>query len=276
MHPSVNVFPKTRPKPQDAPPHTAPELREMALGLSVALAVAAAVHVDAAAFGQREGLLRLLHPQERGREQDYALNRNVRGSRQSREACRHWQHVGCLGDVLEKTCDTDGEPIENALASFLTPRCRESVWSCCCPSPYAPCARDEADTECVRTMVRHFAPIAARLRADAVTSVATPVGETVQLLRPLATAVRAALLAVRAALIASDPTCAACLGHGARNTTAAQSLLSTSLGFCGSDPPSVPRSIRDNVLFCETVTWQWENLGDGSLKLFARQPARAA
>ena len=33
---------------------------------------------------------------------------------------------------------------------------------------------------------------------------------------------------------------------------------------------TVPRSIHDNVLFCETVTWQWENLGDGSRKEFRR------
>ena len=235
----------------------------MTLGASAALAVAVTVH--ALAFGEREGVPRPLY--QHGRDHATKLNRNVRGSRQAREACRHWQHVGCLGDVLEKTCDTDGEFVEIAIASMLAPHDRESMWSCCCPRPYQPCAREEADGACLRSMMRHFAPVAARLRADAAAAEA----RSVRLLRPLVGAVRGAILGSRAELIASEPRCAACLGGTTAGAASATAAAAAARGFCGGDGrPRVARTIRDNVLFCETVTWQWESLGDGSRREFRR------
>ena len=51
------------------------------------------------------------------------------------------------------------------LTAFLTPRDTESVWACCCPRPYRPCARAEADAACVAAMVLRFRPVAAEARA---------------------------------------------------------------------------------------------------------------
>ena len=88
---------------------------------------------------------------------DHALNANLRATTAQRHACKHWQHMACLLDAVEKTCTDDGGVgggMEE-LTAFLTPRDTESVWTCCCPRPYRPCARAEADAACVAAMERH-------------------------------------------------------------------------------------------------------------------------
>ena len=95
------------------------------------------------------------------------MNANLRATTAQRHACKHWQHMACLLDAVEKTCTDDGGVgggMEE-LTAFLTPRDTESVWTCCCPRPYRPCARAEADAACVAAMVRRFRPVAAEARA---------------------------------------------------------------------------------------------------------------
>ena len=189
------------------------------------------------------------HPSAGG---DHALNANLRATTAQRHACKHWQHMACLLDAVEKTCTDDGGVGGGMkeLTAFLTPRDTESVWTCCCPRPYRPCARAEADAACVAAMVRRFRPVAAEARA-----MRRGGGITLPIFH-----VQRALLAVRGDLWRGGG--AACQRYLAKPS--ATPVVAGAV--CGR--PAVRRSMRRNDLYCETVTWQWEELGDGDEKEF--------
>jgi len=140
-----------------------------------------------------------------------------------RLSCPHYQHIGCLSDTLEKSCESDEG------LGFVSQTARESVWMCCCPKPYAACDKSARDASCDAAMAKYMTPLTAstdRLK----------IREGIQL--------------TRGALVA----------HGSCKDHFAPALP---ISTCGKDEGK-SRSIARADLFCETVTWQWEQLGDGN------------
>eukprot|EP00927_Polykrikos_kofoidii_P011467 TRINITY_DN14877_c0_g1_i1.p1 TRINITY_DN14877_c0_g1~~TRINITY_DN14877_c0_g1_i1.p1 ORF type:complete len:205 (-),score=34.55 TRINITY_DN14877_c0_g1_i1:76-690(-) len=143
-----------------------------------------------------------------------------------RKACPHYQQMQCLLDISEKACEPDEEPLP-----LLDWNERESVWLCCCPLPYKPCKADQMDQVCLKSVNEHLA--------------ASKVKTSSELL--------AGLQKARGAMRA----------HGGEQCAALAPEEPLSIcGFAASPPQS--RSLERQDLFCEMVTWQWEELGDGN------------
>ena len=153
---------------------------------------------------------------------------NIRGSAEERRSCPHFQHIGCLSDVLEKACEN-----EFALGA-LEP---ESVWMCCCPEPYHPCAKADRDATCDKAIHSFLKP------QEGGPDLAVQANHIV------------ALQQARGVLVSA---------HGNCKKFFAPELPHSK---CGS--PST-RTIERADIFCETVTWQWEELGDGNPEELAR------
>jgi len=152
--------------------------------------------------------------------------------RKERTACPHWQAMGCLGDSLEKLCEGDTKAAE-----LLKPTAQESVWMCCCPSPYEPCEASQRDKTCHNAMISLFDPL---IEMEKV---------------PTAQEAVVAILRLRQQLRQTEGIWGSCL-----NAISAEDQL---LGrIC--HPQDQGRSIAHPAVFCETVTWQWEELGDGN------------
>lgn len=148
--------------------------------------------------------------------------------------CRLWEHLSCLLDAFEKTClpDTD-------LQEMLSPRGVESVWMCCCPEPYKPCATNMLNSLCLETLVRHIGPIMNEDRA----------------LRPVQP-----LQAARAELRVEG-------GELCEGT--ADGLPMARCGPLGDNGKAIrPFSRKD--LTCELLAWQLEELGDGNQAEFEK------
>ncbi|OLQ04393.1 hypothetical protein AK812_SmicGene12537 [Symbiodinium microadriaticum] len=62
--------------------------------------------------------------------------------KEERMACPYYQTSGCILDQLEKVCEGEGE-------DMLAPAGEESIWMCCCPTPYIPCSPNESDASCL-------------------------------------------------------------------------------------------------------------------------------
>mmetsp|Transcript_47858 Transcript_47858/g.113722 ORF Transcript_47858/g.113722 Transcript_47858/m.113722 type:complete len:204 (+) Transcript_47858:104-715(+) len=150
-------------------------------------------------------------------------------SEEARRQCVHWQHMSCLLDVFEKTCDEGDDA-----SGFLDYKAEESVWLCCCPLPYKACHRSAQNEACVASMEKHMKPLAAQ---DTQASLVD---------------LRYALQSVRTDLRAAGGDACTVLADGEPMST------------CGSEAkPRVERSIARPDLFCEMLTWQREDLGDG-------------
>merc|ERR1711907_882867 len=151
-----------------------------------------------------------------------------------RRTCPHFQQISCLGDVLEKACEP-GEP-----PAWLDPMAVESVWMGCCPLPYMRCPKAQRNSLCHDALTKHIAP----LKPDNVNDEKMPV-------------VRNALQAAWAELWSANADC--------------QKHLAAPKPFtkCGSEVGEA-RTIARQDLFCDTVTWQWEELGDGNEAEFER------
>jgi len=143
-----------------------------------------------------------------------------------RESCRHYQHIGCLSDTLEKACMSDTS------TAFVGKTAVESVWLCCCPKPYQACAKTERDAKCDAALVKFMGPLEKSQNR-------------VQ--------IQAGIQSARGELQASS---LACKDNFAPATPVSK---------CGKDV-GLTRSIARADIFCETVTWQWEQLGDGNPK----------
>ena len=74
---------------------------------------------------------------------------NIQGSAEDRRSCPHFQHIGCISDVLEKACEN-----EFTLDALET----ESVWMCCCPRPYQPCSLADRDSTCDKALHKFLRP----------------------------------------------------------------------------------------------------------------------
>jgi len=148
----------------------------------------------------------------------------------SRMACPHYQQMQCLLDISEKACEPDEEPLP-----LLDYEAVEGVWLCCCPEPYKPCAKEEMNEVCMGAVGHHLSKDKVKSRSDMVVALQKARGDMLR---------------------AGEEACLA---------LAAEEPLSV-CGFEGSPPQK--RSLLRRDLFCEMVTWQWEELGDGNAKEF--------
>eukprot|EP00746_Dinoflagellata_sp_MGD_P136744 gnl/MRDRNA2_/MRDRNA2_70628_c0_seq1.p1 gnl/MRDRNA2_/MRDRNA2_70628_c0~~gnl/MRDRNA2_/MRDRNA2_70628_c0_seq1.p1 ORF type:complete len:220 (+),score=40.34 gnl/MRDRNA2_/MRDRNA2_70628_c0_seq1:76-735(+) len=162
------------------------------------------------------------------------------GTKDQRNKCPRWQQMGCLLDTAEKACEAgEGDVGEGDVKTLVSKLERESIWMCCCPYPYMPCTKAERDAECDAMMVEHIHP-----------HIASP-GSPKQFLE--------SLQKVRGGLRA--------LGGADCEVMAPLEPLS----YCGYESqPQQQRSLGRADLFCEMLTWQWEELGDGDAGEFER------
>lgn len=156
-------------------------------------------------------------------------------SQQERRSCKFYQQMGCLLDGLEKMCSPDdGEP-----SQMLDPYAEESLWMCCCPTPYKKCSKPERLQTCDLAFTEFIKPLVGQ---DATKDI-----------------VRLAVLRVRGKLREA----------GSLNCTKFLAPEEPLMPFCGFDnTPKVERSIAREDLFCEMLSWQWEELGDGDSQEF--------
>ena len=167
----------------------------------------------------------------------YGAPTTLRGSKQQRESCPHWNQMGCFLDAFEKVCGDADQMELDAHPSLLDPYGEESLYMCCCPKPYLPCTQQERSVGCDAAFGQHIASL----------------GPT-----PKRRLLRDALQRVRGAMRDSEPACV--------EFTAPADPLS----LCGAEElPQVERSVGRGDIFCEAVTWQWEQLGDGDPGEFA-------
>eukprot|EP00418_Pyrodinium_bahamense_P008328 CAMPEP_0179110336 /NCGR_PEP_ID=MMETSP0796-20121207/51488_1 /TAXON_ID=73915 /ORGANISM="Pyrodinium bahamense, Strain pbaha01" /LENGTH=203 /DNA_ID=CAMNT_0020808465 /DNA_START=92 /DNA_END=703 /DNA_ORIENTATION=- len=154
-------------------------------------------------------------------------------SEAERKACPFYQQMTCLLDVMEKACEPDEGPPHGLIAKGST----ESAWMCCCPMPYEACKKAERAGSCDAAFGRFVEPLGP-------SSTATDIREALQRVRG----------AMRKA------------GGEPCEALAAEEPLST-CGFEAS--PQVERSLARTDLFCEMLTWQREELGDGNEEEFS-------
>eukprot|EP00416_Gambierdiscus_australes_P028006 CAMPEP_0171065732 /NCGR_PEP_ID=MMETSP0766_2-20121228/7016_1 /TAXON_ID=439317 /ORGANISM="Gambierdiscus australes, Strain CAWD 149" /LENGTH=204 /DNA_ID=CAMNT_0011521855 /DNA_START=41 /DNA_END=655 /DNA_ORIENTATION=+ len=153
-------------------------------------------------------------------------------SRADRLACPHYQHMQCMLDISEKAC----EPDEEALP-LLDWETTESVWLCCCPKPYTACVKGQMNKACLNSVTTY-------LGKDKITSRAR-----------LVEGLQRARGSLREA------------GGEQCSKLAPQEPLSV----CGFEAvPKKRRSLDREDLFCEMLTWQWEELGDGDKAEFSQ------
>jgi len=155
-------------------------------------------------------------------------------SQEQRRACPHYQRMGCLLDVMEKTCEPDEGPAAMQLQMHKT----ESLYMCCCPTPYKSCAAEERSPACDRAFKEFIHPLGAGVTPQ-------KLGDAIQ--------------KVRGRMLADGGEACAML---------AQEQPLSKCGHQGSPP--VKRSLERADLFCEMLTWQWEELGDGNPDEFMR------
>jgi len=141
-----------------------------------------------------------------------------------RHSCPLYQNIGCISDTLEKACEPD-EGLD-----FIKKTETESIWMCCCPRPYMKCAKSERNALCDSALKEHIEPLIGT--EDAV-------------------AVLKGVQKVRGALLTGHENCGKYFGPMEPIFTKPKGEGDT-------------RSIERSDIFCETVTWQWEELGDGN------------
>jgi len=146
--------------------------------------------------------------------------------RASRKKCPYYQQMQCLLDVSEKACEPDEEPL-----SLLDWGAQESIWLCCCPKPYKACAQDTMDATCMDAVGKHLTKDTVQTRSDMV----------------------AGLQKARGVM------------HEAAGDKCSALAPAEPISVCGNEgSPKKSRTLDRQDLFCEMVTWQWEELGDGN------------
>mmetsp|Transcript_36349 Transcript_36349/g.73269 ORF Transcript_36349/g.73269 Transcript_36349/m.73269 type:complete len:235 (-) Transcript_36349:935-1639(-) len=153
-------------------------------------------------------------------------------SEEERKACPHYQQMTCFLDVFEKACEEDEAPPYELIKKDAT----ESAWLCCCPLPYKKCTEAERNGVCATAFAKFLEPLGENSKDDAI---------------------RDGLQQVRGALREAGGEPCKVLGE--------QEPLTT----CGKKAsPPVQRSLARADLFCEMLTWQREELGDGNQQEF--------
>lgn len=163
------------------------------------------------------------------------------GTMEERRQCRHWQAVGCLSDGLEKLCESKSDDHSRML---LRPDAGENLWFCCCPRPYEPCTAAQRSKRCDTVLLDAFRGLAGKK---------TTTREVVK-----------GVLRARHAFREDDPKCAAVLTSKDYVVNPGATGKSKKKAYCGKEAvPPLTRAVAHHGVFCETVTWQWEELGDG-------------
>lgn len=146
-----------------------------------------------------------------------------------RRSCPGWQHMSCMLDVLEKTCSREG----SSPTALLSKKSTESVYLCCCPYPYKSCPEGDRSEVCDAAMEKYIAPL----------------GE-----KPKKSAMQAAVQKARGYV-----------RDNAGGTCGTATAAAEPATVCGSSAkPPVRRLLERQDLFCEVITWQSEEMGDGS------------
>ena len=138
-----------------------------------------------------------------------------------------------ITDVLMKACDSFGEGWQANFGALE----HESVWMCCCPEPYKACALEDRDATCDKALHEFMQPNGG--------------GPDLQVQENAAVALQQA----RGALVAAHDNC--------------EEYFAPELPHSKCGTPET-RTIERADIFCETVTWQWEELGDGNPEELSR------
>lgn len=115
---------------------------------------------EGVAFGKRQGVQRTLR-KSRGRGKERHIH--LQSLTNIKEQCPFWQQMGCLLDVTERMCpETDDPPERKARAlEVLRIDSDESVYMCCCPSPYKACHLADRIAPCDAALKKFVAPLTA-------------------------------------------------------------------------------------------------------------------
>eukprot|EP00038_Savillea_parva_P016182 m.16176 g.16176 ORF g.16176 m.16176 type:complete len:350 (-) comp3363_c0_seq1:189-1238(-) len=128
------------------------------------------------------------------------------------------------------------------IKDLLDRKSPENIYMCCCPQPYAPCHEVEQDEGCTSALDSIVGGRDLDWEGH-MSDVRNDVLESIQ--------------GARHMMWASDPKCES----GFFNPLPAAK--------CNANA-SVPRSLDRGDLFCEMLTWQWTELGDGNPDEFVR------
>jgi hypothetical protein len=168
-----------------------------------------------------------------------------------RRACKHYQAIGCITDLMERTCE--GEHINEP---FLSPGAEDSVYLCACPEPFAACTKkDRQDGLAHELIMKHIAPL----------------GEDVKDKEVLVKA----LQDVRTGLWKDSAECRSSFANPKPYTGCVISRKmfvekdSKSPNKFGDD--GTRATIQRLDMYCELLTWQHEELGDHPLGEFKMQ-----
>jgi hypothetical protein len=156
-------------------------------------------------------------------------------SQAAREECPHWRAMGCLLDVAERTCLGAGKR-----PHFILPNAKESAWLCCCPEAYKPCAPAvwKRNAACVSALRKQLGPAVEDWRELKGVPSMHRAREAVQL--------------AREQLQRDNPKCT--------------DVLAPARPLAGCSGSRLSRA----DLFCETITYQWTNFGDGDAQEFRK------
>eukprot|EP00927_Polykrikos_kofoidii_P063358 TRINITY_DN58170_c0_g1_i1.p1 TRINITY_DN58170_c0_g1~~TRINITY_DN58170_c0_g1_i1.p1 ORF type:complete len:215 (-),score=29.50 TRINITY_DN58170_c0_g1_i1:101-745(-) len=148
-----------------------------------------------------------------------------------RTECIHYQHMMCALDVVEKLCKGD----EEDPFALMKWRSIESIWICCCPEPYRRCNLTCMNKACMRSINEHFREGLVEKTSEFVFALQKVRGD-----------------------LRED-------GGEPCEVFAPEQPWS----ICGGRSCSGrARSIQRRDLFCELITWQFEELGDGNFREF--------
>ena len=163
-----------------------------------------------------------------------------------RRTCKHHQAIGCLTDLMERTCE--GE------IDFLPKLAEESVYLCSCPEPFEACKKTVREDSLAHTLIAKYIE---------------PLGESTTdkdvLLK--------ALQDVRSGLWKDSEECRANFANPKPYSTCVADRKThkftddgTLAAKGGTRAPKVALKTRATLerldMYCELITWQHEELGD--------------
>ena len=157
---------------------------------------------------------------------------------EQRHACKHYQAIGCITDIMERTCEDE--------IDFLAKSAEDSVHLCACPEPFAACTRSKRqDTLAHQLLETHI----------------TPLGEDVKDKE----VILKALQDVRTGLWEDDDTCRSVFANPKPYTGCINRTVYTDKNSEPSHSNTERGSIERLDMFCELRTWQYEELGSSAL-----------
>jgi len=184
-----------------------------------------------------------------------------------RRQCNTYQQIGCIGDVMSRVCRLGTESlhmpwlpegVEN-VHHPLQQTSMENVYLCCCPSPFAACPKSVRHAACDLALERHIMPVYE-------TYAEVMMNKTFD--APMATAINKEMLRslqnVRKDLIAApenDKRCQTKLFAPAEPMFDECKISKNENQDAHHDSDDEHFVIPRKGIHCETMTWQWEELG---------------